>query len=141
MSDGKYAGDISPADTWAQLKDDPDAVLVDVRTEAEWNYVGAPNLDSIGKETVFAAWVNYPGNTPNGSFLEEVKAAGITPDQTVLCLCRSGQRSIAAAVALTEQGYGKAYNILEGFEGDKDTNGRRGAVGGWKMHGLPWSQN
>ena len=141
MSDGKYAGDISPADAWAQLKDDPDAVLVDVRTEAEWNYVGAPNLDSIGKETVFAAWVNSPGNTPNGSFLEEVKAAGITPDQTVLCLCRSGQRSIAAAVALTEQGYGKAYNILEGFEGDKDANGRRGAVGGWKMHGLPWAQN
>lgn len=140
MSDGKYAGDISPQDAWAALKDDPEAVLVDVRTDAEWNYVGAPDLEGVGKETVFAAWVDYPGNTPNASFLDEIKAAGIRPEQMVFCLCRSGQRSISAAVALTEQGYTKAYNVLEGFEGDRDDAGQRGKVGGWKMRGLPWSQ-
>ncbi|HAT35544.1 MAG TPA: sulfurtransferase [Rhodospirillaceae bacterium] len=141
MSEGKYAGDISPADAWAKLQSDPDTVLVDVRTDAEWTYVGAPNLETIGKETVFAAWVNYPGGTKNDEFIEQVKAAGIRKDQTVLCLCRSGQRSIAAAIALTEQGYDNAYNILEGFEGDKDADGRRGATGGWKKRGLPWSQS
>ena len=81
------------------------------------------------------------GNTPNESFTDQVRAAGIESEQTVLLLCRSGQRSIAAAVALTEEGYGKAFNILEGFEGDKDQDSRRGLLGGWKLGDLPWTQN
>ena len=140
-SDKKYAGDVSPAEAWDLLAADESCVLVDVRTDAEWNYVGLPNLESIGKETVCISWLNFPGNTPNESFTDQVRAAGIGPEQTVLLLCRSGQRSIAAAVALTEEGYGKAFNILEGFEGDKDRDSRRGLLGGWKLGALPWTQN
>jgi len=139
--DKDYAGDVSPAEAWDLLEADENCVLVDVRTDAEWNYVGIPNLHPIGKETVCISWLNFPGNTPNESFADQVAAAGVGPDQTVLLLCRSGQRSISAAVALTEKGYGKAFNILEGFEGDKDDDGRRGGIGGWKVGALPWTQN
>lgn len=139
--DKKYAGNISPTEAWDLLATDKNCVLVDVRTDAEWNYVGLPNLKSIGKEPVCISWLNFPDNTPNKLFVDQVRAAGIEPDRTVLLLCRSGQRSIAAAVALTEEGYGKAFNILEGFEGDKDRNSRRGLLGGWKLGDLPWTQN
>jgi rhodanese-related sulfurtransferase len=140
MNDRSYAGDVSPEEAWARLQSDPDCVLIDVRTDAEWNFVGLPDLSGIGKETHCISWVRFPGGVPNDSFLEEVKRAGVAPDQTVLCLCRSGQRSIAAAVALTENGYGQAFNVLEGFEGDKDAENHRGTKGGWKVRGLPWAQ-
>ena len=141
MGDNNYAGDVSLGDAWALLESDGDSVLVDVRTDAEWNYVGVPDLNGVGKKTVCISWLNFPGNTPNESFVDQVQAAGIEPDQTVLLLCRSGQRSISAAVALTAKGYGKAFNVLEGFEGDKDANGQRGVLGGWKARALPWNQN
>ncbi|MDA0239424.1 MAG: rhodanese-like domain-containing protein [Proteobacteria bacterium] len=139
MAEG-YAGDVTPKEAWDILEKDEKAVLVDCRTAAEWNYVGVPDVSGLGKNVVCAEWITFPGGAPNGDFVSEVTSAGIDKHTTVLFLCRSGQRSIAAAIALTEAGYGKSYNILEGFEGNKDDSGHRGKTGGWKVTGLPWTQ-
>ena len=139
MADG-YAGDVTPAEAWKILQEDKNAVLVDCRTSAEWNYVGRPDLSDIGKEPGLIEWQRFPGGDVNASFVDDVKKMGVSPDQTILFLCRSGQRSISAAVAMTQAGFAKCYNILEGFEGAKDADGHRGTRGGWKVAGLPWQQ-
>lgn len=136
-----YEGDITPEEAWEMLLDNPKAVLVDVRTEAEWRLVGVPDTSQTGREPVFAEWVNYPQGAPNANFLAELADSGLTPDTgaPVIFLCRSGQRSIGAAKAATAAGMGPAYNILDGFEGGPDADGHRG-VQGWKASGLPWRQ-
>jgi rhodanese-related sulfurtransferase len=136
-----YAGDVAPDTAWDMLRSDPAAVLVDVRTDAEWKYVGLPDLSELGKRTVTIAWKTFPQMARNPEFEREVEQAGIAPDQTVLLLCRSGQRSADAARALTERGFARAYNVAEGFEGDKDARGHRGRDGGWKARDLPWVQD
>ncbi len=141
MSDKGYAGDVSPKDAWDMLARDPDAKLVDVRTDAEWKYVGLPDVSGLGKRTITIAWKTFPEMAQNPEFVREVESAGVKPDDTVLLLCRSGQRSASAARALTERGFKAAYNVAEGFEGDKDETGHRGRANGWKVHGLPWVQD
>ena len=136
----RYAGDVTPNEAWNILEKE-NTYLVDCRTAAEWSFVGVPDISALGKDTIFAEWVQFPGGVGNPDFVSEVEKAGINADATVLLLCRSGQRSIAAAIAMTEAGYPNSYNILEGFEGDKDENGRRGMVGGWKLSKLPWRQS
>lgn len=135
-----YAGDLSVQQAWDVLSEDPDAVLVDVRTQAEWNYVGIPDLSSLNKRTVLIEWVGFPDGARNPRFTEQLREAGVSDEQTVVFLCRSGQRSIGAAEAATADGVQKAYNIAEGFEGGLDADGHRGAVG-WKAAGLPWRQS
>jgi rhodanese-related sulfurtransferase len=135
-----YAGDVPPKQAWDILSKDKDAVLVDVRTDAEWLFVGLPDLAALGKEAVRIAWQTYPGMNLNPDFVEAVKAAAPKKDAQILFLCRSGQRSKSAAIALTQVGYSRCYNIAEGFEGDKDANAHRSTVGGWKFAGLPWKQ-
>jgi rhodanese-related sulfurtransferase len=120
------------------LRDMPDAVLVDVRTRAEWHFVGVPVLDELGKEARFAEWISYPGGEPNPDFLDQV-TGGLEPGQPILLLCRSGARSLGAAKALTEAGYGPAYNISAGFEGALDDTGRRSS--GWRHADLAWRQS
>ncbi len=139
MQDG-YAGDLRPAEAWELLKEDPKAVLVDVRTMPEWNFVGLPRLDSLGKETLCISWQVFPDMSMNDDFAAEVEARGVSKDQPVLLLCRSGVRSRSAAMALTAAGFGPCYNVAEGFEGDRDGDLHRGSVGGWKVAGLPWAQ-
>ncbi len=136
-----YEGDITPQQAWEMLLDNPAAVLVDVRTEAEWRLVGVPDTSETGREPVFVEWINYPDGARNQGFLEELADAGMEPETgaPVLFLCRSGQRSIGAAIAATAAGLGPAYNILDGFEGGADVEGHRG-VQGWKAAGLPWRQ-
>lgn len=136
-----YEGDITPEEAWEMLLDNPGAVLVDVRTEAEWRLVGVPDTSQTGREPVFVEWVNYPDGAPNESFLDQLADAGIGPDTgaPVVFLCRSGQRSIGAAKAATVAGMGPAYNVLDGFEGAPDDEGHR-SVQGWKAAGLPWRQ-
>jgi len=138
--DGAYAGDVTPAEAWDILKSEPQTVLVDVRTDAEFNYVGRPDLSTIGKEVALVMWVSFPGNDRNANFVQEMKATGVQPDQKILFLCRSGVRSRYTAQAMAEAGYAHCYNVLEGFEGDKDPDGHRGTIGGWKVAGLPWVQ-
>ena len=140
MAGDGYAGDIRPKEAWDILQKDPAACLIDVRTDAEWRYVGVPKLDALGKRTHCVCWQVYPDNNVNDRFVEQVKDQGVRPDQTVLLLCRSGQRSKNAAIALTAAGFKCCYNVAEGFEGDRDGAGHRGTVGGWKVAGLPWGQ-
>ncbi len=135
-----YAGEITSGEAWQVLRDDPRAVLVDVRTDAEWRFVGVPVLNGIGKEPLFLSWQGYPEMRENESFAAQLVEKGAGPDTTVLLLCRSGNRSHHAAVALTALGFGNCYNVSDGFEGPRDDNGRRGAKAGWKLAGLPWSQ-
>lgn len=138
MSD--YAGDVSPTETWAALKDDPAAVLIDVRTPAEWAYVGLPDVAGLGKLVLTVAWQTWPEGQQNPAFLAEAQDQGLKPGQPVYLLCRSGVRSLAAAKALTEAGYGPCYNIAGGFEGPLDPSRHRGTLAGWKVEGLPWRQ-
>lgn len=133
-----YAGDVTPSEAFAAVTESEDAVLVDVRTRAEWSYVGVPQLDSQ-REPVLIEWQQYPTGTLNDSFIDELRAAGVGEGTPVYFLCRSGVRSIAAAEATTAAGLGPAYNVLEGFEGPHDSEGHR-TVGGWKVAGLPWKQ-
>ncbi len=139
MSDG-YAGDISPTEAWKLLGEDAGAVLVDVRTNAEWSYVGLPDLGTLDKQVAKIAWQLFPEMRVNPEFLQAVIGAGIKPDQPVLLLCRSGVRSQAAARYLTQHGFSAAYNIATGFEGPHDAAKHRGTVAGWKASGLPWLQ-
>ena len=136
-----YAGDVTPKEAWNILDKQRNSCLVDCRTAAEWSFVGVPDLSRLGNDTVFIEWVRFPGGVDNPDFVNEVKNAGMNPDATILFLCRSGQRSISAAIAMTDAGYENSYNILEGFEGDKDEKSQRGTVGGWKLSELPWQQN
>jgi rhodanese-related sulfurtransferase len=135
-----YAGDISPEQAWKILSDNPEAVLVDVRTRAEWSYVGVPDLTELGKQTVLIEWVTFPDGQRNPDFVSQLRDAGVADDQPVVFLCRSGQRSIGAAEAATADGIAEAYNVSDGFEGGLDSSGHRGAVG-WKALGLPWRQS
>jgi rhodanese-related sulfurtransferase len=135
-----YAGDIPPKQAWEILSNEPDAVLVDVRTDAEWVYVGMPDLARLGKQPVKIAWQVFPAMQVNPKFVDEVKAAAPKPDAPLLFLCRSGVRSKSAAIAMTQAGYKRCYNVAEGFEGDKDASAHRATLGGWKVAGLPWKQ-
>ena len=127
-----YAGDVPPelACEWWQAGQ---AVLVDVRTDAEREWVG------FVPGAVAVAWKQWPGMQENPGFEAALRAA-VPPGGKVLLLCRSGVRSIAAAKRATALGI-EAYNILEGFEGDADSDGHRGRRGGWRLRGLPWRQN
>jgi rhodanese-related sulfurtransferase len=134
-----YAGDVDPADTYAALQADADAVLVDVRTGAEWTYVGLPDLSQIGKRVIPLEWQRFPDGSLNGSFVEQLREAGVGEGAPIYFLCRSGTRSAAAAKAATAAGLGPAYNVSDGFEGPLGDDGHR-AVTGWKAAGLPWRQ-
>ena len=136
-----YAGDISCDTAWEILNDDPGAVLVDVRTDAEWTFVGVPDLRPLGKRVIFVPWQQYPSMAVNPSFVKEVAESGLDADATLVVLGRDGARSPAAAQALTEAGFRRCYSVADGFEGDKDEAGKRGALNGWKAHGLPWVQS
>jgi len=139
-----YGGDISCQDCWALLQADQSALLIDVRTRAEWSFVGLPDLSSVNREIGLIEWVGFPDMTANVGFADQldalVEANGGSKDTVLMFLCRSGQRSIAAASTATGRGYKTALNILGGFEGDRDAEGHRGTVSGWKVTGLPWGQ-
>ena len=123
-----YAGDLTPAEAFDLVRDDAEAVLVDVRTTGEWAQVGIPDLSGIGKQVVFVEWQQGPMRSLNPSFVDELRAA-VPPDAALVMICRSGVRSIAAAQAATAAGLGPSYNVLEGFEGRA----------GWVRTGLPCS--
>jgi rhodanese-related sulfurtransferase len=132
---GDYAGDVSPQETWDLLTADPDAVLVDVRTEAEWKFVGIPDISSLGRSLYLVEWGRH-------DFVDQLAGALAehAPGAPVLFICRSGQRSVSAAIAATGAGIAPAYNVLDGFEGPLDQHGHRGGTG-WRALGLPWRQS
>ena len=129
-----YSGAVTPTEASALLTALPGATLIDVRTRAEWDYVGrVPG-------SILVEWNTYPEGTRNPAFLEQLRVAAADVAAPVLFLCRSGQRSDNAARAARTAGYAQAFNVLEGFEGDKDALGQRGHVNGWRKAGLPWTQ-
>lgn len=132
-ADVHYAGLVTPQEAYRLVRE-TDAVLVDVRSRAEWELVGRPPGSAL------VEWRGYPCRDVNPRFLEEL-AEHAAHDDLVLFLCRSGQRSDEAAAAAAASGYTRAYNILEGFEGDRDASGQRGNLGGWRKACLPWVQS
>jgi rhodanese-related sulfurtransferase len=140
-----YAGDISVEEAWGILQDNPSAVLVDVRTQAEWAFVGTPDLASLNKAPVLIEWQSFPTMALNPSFtdqlIEQLESVGVSPDDPIMFLCRSGQRSRSSAVALTEKGYSACHNVAGGFEGDLASDRHRGQTNGWKVADLPWTQS
>ena len=129
-----YAGALRPTEAIALLERAPGATLVDVRTQAELYWVGRVP----GAVTV--EWSSYPDGARNPDFLGQFQAALPVTTAPVLFLCRSGHRSHHAAALATEAGYPSCFNVLEGFEGDRDTQGHRNSVNGWRVAGLPWEQ-
>lgn len=128
-----YAGDLTPQEAWAKLEEG--AILVDVRTEGEWAHIGIPDTKATENDPLFIPWT-FPGGIANPEFIEQLKQqAPEDAGAELVFLCRSGQRSIAAAVAATQAGF-TSYNVLEGFEGEPDRYGER-TVNGWKNRGLP----
>lgn len=130
-----YAGAVTPQEAYALLQADPNVKLVDVRTNAERDWVGRVLIPET--QHLAVQWNLYPGGTPNPAFLEQL-AQGASKDAKLLFLCRSGVRSRHAAKLATEHGYPHCYDILEGFEGDKDHEGHRKTVSGWCKANLPW---
>jgi rhodanese-related sulfurtransferase len=133
-----YAGDLTPTEAWEVLEREDDAVLVDVRTQAEWAFVGVPDTSRLGKRPLFAEWTSSGRGPDPVAFVDAIREH-VDPGAPVVLLCRSGQRSAAAAQALTAAGLGPAYNVTDGFEGPVDEHGHRGAAG-WRADGLPWRQ-
>jgi len=140
-----YQADVTPEEAWSALKSEPASALVDVRTAAEWNYVGLPDLAPIGKHLLRVEWQSFPAGEVNPAFTETMdaalKKAGASPDASVFFICRSGARSASAAAAMTAAGYTRCYNVAGGFEGPRDADGHRGGVEGWKAAKLPWIQS
>jgi rhodanese-related sulfurtransferase len=136
-----YAGDVSPQQAYDAIKRDSKAALIDVRTQAEWSFVGLPDLRAAGRQPVLVEWQTYPSMARNPDFAADVARAGIAKGQPLYFICRSGARSRSAAIAMTAEGYGPCYNVAGGFEGNRDPDGHRGTVEGWKAAGCPWRQD
>ncbi|MGQ5521713.1 rhodanese-like domain-containing protein [Chitinimonas sp. PSY-7] len=128
-----YSGALMPDEAHALLASMPAARLIDVRTHAEWQFVGTP------ENAIKIEWKCWPGMTPNPNFLEQLKHQ-VDKEQALFFLCRTGARSHDAATMAASHGFSECYNVLEGFEGEHNPAGQRGQVNGWKGRGLPWSQ-
>lgn len=139
-----YAGDLLAIDAYALLEGDSSSVLIDVRTQAEWTYVGTPNLQTLGKTLLLLEWQSYPSMAVDAEFASRLEAmlqsGGVERGAPLIFLCRSGARSRQAAISMTSAGWGPCFNVSDGFEGPVDGSLRRGGVSGWKAGGLPWSQ-
>ncbi len=136
--------DVPVEEVWARLKSDASSVLIDVRTRAEWAFVGLPDLAEIGKRVLTVEWQTFPENRVDPNFtarlIELLDAAGVDRNAELFFICRSGGRSRLAAQAMRNAGYERSRNVAEGFEGPLDASRHRGRVAGWKAAGLPWVQ-
>lgn len=135
---------VSVTEVWKRLASDAASILIDVRTRAEWAYVGLPDLSGIGKQVIMVEWQTFPDNRIDPGFVANLKealdAAGVQKSAELFFICRSGGRSRMAAVVMAEAGYACCRNVAEGFEGPLDASRHRGQASGWKVAGLPWVQ-
>ena len=141
-----YTGDVSAKESWARLEQDPKALLIDVRTQAEWSFVGLPDLTELSRKPILVEWQTFPpGPSPNQNFVSELSTAlvgsGYAQGSPIFFLCRSGARSRGAAIAATAAGFGPCFNVGDLCEGGLDAERRRGNAAGWKAAGLPWVQS
>lgn len=143
-SNSVHIVDVPVEETWARLKSDPRSVLVDVRTRAEWAFVGLPDLSEAGKPVLTVEWQTFPDNRIDPDFDKRLQAVlekgGVKKDDEIFFICRSGGRSRMAAEAMTGAGYPRCRNVADGFEGPLDPHRHRGHVAGWKAARLPWAQ-
>ena len=143
-SGNHIVGEVDPSVAFDILKNDRTAQLIDVRTRAEWTFVGVPDLSTIGKRVLPVEWQAFPPASLEADFIDAandlLKASGATADAKLFFLCRSGARSLAAARAMTAAGWRACFNITDGFEGPPDVREHRGTLAGWKVAGLPWRQ-
>ncbi|MCD6035327.1 MAG: Rhodanese domain protein [Rickettsiales bacterium] len=135
-----YAGDVSPKAAWEVLAANQEAVLVDVRTSAEWVFAGVPNLSTLNKEPLLISWRIYPSMERNSGFEEVLEQEVPNKAAPIYFLCKVGGRSREAAMAMAARGYSTCYNITGGFEGEPDAKQHRGCITGWKADNLPWEQ-
>ena len=140
-----YGGEVTPSECWAQLHSEDPAILIDVRTRAEWAYVGLPALPAGTQPMIGQEWQVFPEMAIDPGFVtaltSRLKELGATTDSQLCFLCRSGVRSLAAARAMAAAGYTRSFNVTGGFEGDPDEEQHRGNRNGWKAEGLPWQQS
>lgn len=133
--------DATAEETYDVLKSEPTARLVDVRTRAEWTYVGLPDLGETGEDPVLIEWQTFPAMQVQTDFGEALSGACPDKSAALFFLCRSGVRSLAAAKLAMTMGYERCFNVQDGFEGPPDQDGHRGNRAGWKAAGLPWRQS
>lgn len=144
---GTPVGHVDPAEAWRILQAEESARLIDVRTRAEWAFVGVPDIGELAHQPLFIEWSRYPDMSQNQAFVAEVEEAlGTEVSGPLLFICRSGARSLNAAMAVAEHYARKGetvtcINVAEGFEGDLDASGHRGDHNGWKARGLAWRQS
>lgn len=131
-------------EAWKRLSANKASQLIDVRTRAEWAFVGVPDLSEIGRQPILIEWQTFPENRVDPNFNERLssalQAAGVSKDTELLFICRSGGRSLMAARVMAAAGYSRCRNVTHGFEGSLDPSRHRGGLGGWKADGLPWVQ-
>lgn len=138
--------EVGPREAWEILSKDAASLLVDVRTAAEWNFVGTSDLSELGKDVIRLEWKSWPDMAPNPAFVGALmQEAGGLPSR-FLFICRSGARSMQAAQAVADALSAKGapvecINVAEGFEGDLNSQDHRGGLNGWKAHGLAWRQS
>jgi rhodanese-related sulfurtransferase len=145
QSDENAVDGVDVATAWKTLETNPRSQLVDVRTRAEWTYVGIPDLGPLGKRAVLVEWQTFPDQAVDPRFAErlsnELKSLGVQLEDDLFFICRSGSRSLAAARAMAAAGYRACHNVTEGFEGPLDHERHRSSQSGWKAIGLPWQQS
>ena len=140
-------GEVDPKAAWQALSSDKPTLLIDVRTQAEWSFVGAPDLSALNQPVAFIEWQSFPSMGVNQTFATDaLKAIEQTKAEEVYFICRSGARSLHAAYATSAAAAASSrtmafFNVSEGFEGDPNASGHRGELNGWKAHGLPWRQS
>jgi rhodanese-related sulfurtransferase len=136
--------DVPVSNVWARLKDETNSLLIDVRTRAEWAFVGLPDLAELGKGVLAVEWQTFPDSRIDPDFVQRLAdhldRIGAAKDAELFFICRSGGRSRMAAEVMAAAGYGKCFNVADGFEGPLDASRHRGRVAGWKSEGLPWVQ-
>lgn len=146
-----HIGDIAVEDVWRALAADPNAVLVDVRTRAEWAFVGVPDLSELGRRVITVEWQTFPESRVDPAFADRLAAAlrqekdrdegaAVALGRPMYFICRSGGRSRMAAETMAARGFTDCWNVADGFEGPLDNDRHRGAIAGWKFAGLPWVQ-
>ncbi len=143
-SEASEVEDVSVLETWKRLEGDPRGVLVDVRTRAEWAFVGIPDLSKVSREVLLMEWQTFPDSRVAPDFADRLDAAfaanGVEKSTEIFFICRSGGRSRMAAEVMAAAGYRRCRNVMEGFEGPLDATRHRGRIAGWKFAGLDWVQ-
>ena len=135
-----YAGDVSPREAWDALAADPHAQLIDVRSRAEQAFVGTADLSALARAPLNLPWQEWPDMVQDKDFAKKLAAFGLAKNAKLFFICRSGQRSRAAAASAAAVGFSRAYNVAHGFEGDLNEQHHRRRLNGWQHDGLPWQQ-